>query len=105
MVRSLVMQLSLLAVLGGAAVVGCQSTTGRTTGEYIDDATVTTAVKSKLTADRASNFTRIDVDTRQGTVYLTGIVQDSSTRSRAESLAGQVDGVHKVVNNLQVGSK
>jgi osmotically-inducible protein OsmY len=98
------MQLSLLAVLGGA-VVGCQSTTGRTTGEYIDDAAVTTAVKTKLTADKASNFTRIDVDTRQGTVYLTGIVKDPETKTRAVSLAGQVNGVRKVVDNLQVESK
>lgn len=101
MMRSLVMQLSLLTMLGGA-VISCESTTGRTTGEYIDDAAITTAVKTKLTGERASNFTRIDVDTRQGTVYLTGIVQDSETRSRAESLAGQVNGVKKVVNNLTV---
>jgi hyperosmotically inducible periplasmic protein len=104
MMRSLTMQLSLLAVLGGA-VVGCQATTGRTTGEYIDDAAVTTAVKTKLTGDKASNFTRIDVDTRQGTVYLTGIVKDPETKSRAVSLAGQVNGVRKVVDNLQVENK
>lgn len=101
MFRSLCCQLTMIGILG-SAIVGCEATTGRTTGEYVDDAAITTAVKTKLTGDRASNFTRIDVDTKQGVVYLTGVVQDETTKSRAEETASRVDGVHKVVNNLQI---
>jgi hyperosmotically inducible protein len=59
-------------------------------------------VKSKLVADRASNLTRVDVDTNNGTVYLNGTVESAEQKSRAEQLAWQASGVKTVVNNLQV---
>jgi osmotically-inducible protein OsmY len=44
---------------------------GATAGEVIDDSSTTTAVKSKLVADRPANLTAIGVDTINGVVYLT----------------------------------
>jgi len=90
---------ALLAV----ALSGCQAMTGRTTGRNVDDAAITTSVQATLTSDKASNFTRIDVDTTNGVVYLNGTVQSAEQKARAEQLAGRIDGVKKVVNNLQVG--
>ena len=90
---------ALLAV----ALFGCQAMTGRTAGQNVDDARISTAVQTTLTSDKASNFTRIDVDTTNGVVYLNGTVQSAEQKARAEQLAGRVDGVKKVVNNLQVG--
>lgn len=90
---------ALLAV----ALSGCQAMTGRTAGRNMDDARISTAVQTTLTSDKASNFTRIDVDTTNGVVYLNGTVQSAEQKARAEQLAGRVDGVKKVVNNLQVG--
>jgi hyperosmotically inducible periplasmic protein len=84
------------------ALSGCQAMTGRTTGQNVDDARITTSVQANLTSDKASNFTRIDVDTTNGVVYLNGTVQSAEQKARAEQLAGRVDGVKKVVNNLQV---
>jgi osmotically-inducible protein OsmY len=52
--------------------------------------------------DKLSNFTRIDVDTTNGIVYLNGMVQSAEQKARAEQLAGRVDDVKKVVNNLQL---
>ena len=83
-------------------LAGCQATTGRTAGQTVDDTTITTSVNATLTADKASNFTRIDVDTNRGVVSLNGIVQNSDQKARAERLASRVDGVKQVVNNLQV---
>ncbi len=85
------------------ALSGCQAMTGRTTGRNVDDAAITTSVQATLTSDKASNFTRIDVDTTNGVVYLNGTVQSAEQKARGEQLAGRVDGVKKVVNNLQVG--
>ena len=85
-----------------AVVAGCQSATGKTAGTNIDDATITASVKSKLVADKASNLTRVDVDTNNGTVYLNGTVESAEQKSRAEQLAWQASGVKTVVNNLQV---
>jgi hyperosmotically inducible periplasmic protein len=88
-----------------ALVSGCQAMSGKTTGQTVDDATITASVKSKLVADKASNLTRVDVDTNNGTVYLNGIVENAEQKSRAEELARQANGVKAVVNNLQVQKK
>jgi hyperosmotically inducible protein len=85
-----------------AVVAGCRSLTGKSAGTNVDDATITASVKSKLVADKASNLTRVDVDTNNGTVYLNGTVDSAAQKSRAEQLAWQAQGVKSVVNNLQV---
>jgi osmotically-inducible protein OsmY len=71
-------------------------------GQNIDDTTITTQVKAKLAGDKASSVTRVQVDTNRGVVQLSGTVESSADRSRAEQLARGVDGVRSVVNNLQV---
>ena len=85
-------------------LTACQSMTGKTTGQTIDDASVTASVQGKLTADKLSNFSRINVDTDRGVVTLNGVVRSAEEQSRAEELARQVDGVTKVNNNLQIQS-
>ena len=83
-------------------ITGCQTRTGKTAGENIDDSQITASVKSKLVADKATNLTKIDVDTNRGTVYLNGSVESAEHKARAEQLAWQASGVKAVVNNLQV---
>jgi hyperosmotically inducible protein len=85
-------------------VLGCQAMTGRTAGRNVDDATITASVKSTLVADKVSNLTRVDVDTTNGVVSLNGVVESQEQKARAEQLASRVDGVRKVVNNLQIQS-
>ncbi|HYQ97997.1 MAG TPA: BON domain-containing protein [Candidatus Nitrosocosmicus sp.] len=93
--------------LAGTLVVlffmtGCQAMTGQTMGETIDDSYITGAVKTQLASDKMVSLTRVEVETNNGVVYLTGQVQTAEQRSRIGSLASQVKGVKKVVNNLQV---
>ena len=83
-------------------LTGCQAMTGRTAGRNIDDLTITASVKARLVADKLTNFTRIDVDTVNGVVSLTGLVESEFERRRAEDIASLVDGVEKIVNDLQV---
>ena len=92
--------LAVLAVM--ILLAACQSTTGRTLGENIDDSGITAAVKAKLAAEKLSTLTRIDVDTNQGVVALTGTVQTEALKVRAEQIARQVKGVRDVVNNLRI---
>jgi hyperosmotically inducible periplasmic protein len=99
-VRSIAVLLVLVAV-----TVGCRSVTGKSAGTNVDDATITASVKSKLVADKATNLTRVDVDTNNGTVYLNGTVDSAEQKTRAEQLAWQAQGVKSVVNNLQVAKK
>jgi len=84
------------------SATGCTSMTGQSAGQYVDDRTITATVKSKLVADRASNLTRVDVDTTNQVVSLNGIVQTPDQKQRAEELAMQVSGVRRVNNNLQI---
>jgi hyperosmotically inducible protein len=92
--------LTVLAVM--MLLAACQSTTGKTLGENIDDAGITTAVKAKLAAEQVSTLTRIDVDTNQGVVALNGTVKTVEDKVRAEQIARQVKGVRDVVNNLRI---
>jgi hyperosmotically inducible protein len=100
MVRAFNLLLVFVMVL--LATAGCQTLTGKTAGENVDDATITASVKAKLVADRASNLTRVDVDTNRGTVYLNGSVDTAEQKAHAEQLAWQAKGVKSVVNNLQI---
>ena len=95
--RSITLVIVLLGVLGG-----CQSMTGRTAGQNVDDATITTTVKARLAQDKLGTLTRVDVDTTSGVVSLNGVVKTPQERSRAEEVARGVGGVKKVINNLQV---
>lgn len=93
---------SAVAAILVVLLAGCASLTGETARENMDDATITTAVKAKLAAEKASTLTRVGVDTVQGTVYLTGIVETAALKARAGDLARQVQGVREVVNHLKV---
>jgi len=86
------------------SLTACQAMTGKTAGQTMDDATITTKVQGKLTSDKASNFSRIDVDTNRNVVTLNGVVRTVEEKTRAEDLAREVSGVTKVNNNLQVQS-
>ena len=100
MVRAFKMMIFTLAVL--FLMTGCQAMTGETMGQNIDDGTLTSYVKTKLAEDRLVTLTRVGVETNNGIVYLTGEVETAEQRSRIGSLASEVKGVKKVVNNLQV---
>jgi len=94
------------SILGLIVMVltACESMTGKTAGQSIDDATVTASVQAKLTKDKLSNFSRINVDTDRNVVSLNGVVQTVEEKSRAEDLVRQVAGVRDVNNNLQIQS-
>lgn len=100
MIRAFKMLAVTLAVL--FFMTGCQAMTGATMGENVDDATLTSYVKTKLASDRLVTLTRVGVETNNGIVYLTGEVETAEQRSHIGSLASQVGGVKQVVNNLQV---
>ena len=85
-------------------MTACESMTGKTAGQNIDDATMTASVQAKLTGDKMSNFSRINVNTDRSVVSLNGVVRTVEEKSAAEDLARQVAGVRNVNNNLQIQS-
>lgn len=63
---------------------------------------ITSAVKTKLLADPDVSGLRIDVDTRDRVVTLTGTVRTQAEKSKAIRLAREVDGVRDVTDRLTV---
>lgn len=89
-----------------AAVSGCAATeTRRSAGETVDDATLTSKVKTGLIQDQSLKAFDIDVDTYRGVVQLNGFVDSEESARRAVDLADDVSGVVSVKNNLQVKPK
>ena len=74
----------------------------RSTGETVDDASITAKVKSKLLADPDVKGLDTHVNTFRGTVQLTGFVDSQEQKMRAEQLSRQVSGVQSVQNDLIV---
>jgi len=74
--RLIIASLMAAVILAGVAS-GCQTLTGKSLGQNVDDTTITASVKTKLVGDRALNLTRVNVDTNQGTVYLIGTVENA----------------------------
>jgi osmotically-inducible protein OsmY len=74
----------------------------RTTGQVVDDATITTQVKAALAADPDLSAMKINVDTDKGAVRLKGEVKSIALRRKADSVAARVKGVRSVDNQLVV---
>lgn len=94
-----------------AAMIGCLSlftaacsvTSGQsTTGQYVDDATITARVKTRFAEDKTVAATRISVETLKGVVQLSGFATSEAERQRAAQLAAGVPGVKQVQNSVIV---
>ena len=66
------------------------------------DAGITTAVKSKLAADDTVKAYKVDVDTANKVVTLSGEVDTEAQRAHAVMIARNTDGVADVVDQLRV---
>lgn len=71
-------------------------------GEFFDDASITTIIKSKYVQANGLDSFDISVETIDGIVVLSGQVDNQAQASLAEELAKNVDGVRKVVNTITV---
>ena len=86
-----------------ATFAACASTrTHESTGEYVDDSTITTKVKALLAEDDFLKSFQIGVETYKGTVQLSGFVNSEQTADKAGQIARSVKGVRSVKNNLIV---
>jgi osmotically-inducible protein OsmY len=95
---------ALCLMLGATfAIVGCSSTpTSSSTGEYIDDSTITTKVKAKMVDDPAVSALNIKVETFRGTVQLSGFANNATEVNRAVEIARGTEGVQSVKNDIRL---
>jgi hyperosmotically inducible protein len=66
-------------------------------GDGIDDAWITSKVKTQLLADTAVKGTQIDVDTKANVVTLTGTAESQAAKDAAIRIAAGTKGVNKVI--------
>ncbi|MGH8027011.1 MAG: BON domain-containing protein [Pseudoxanthomonas sp.] len=106
--RKLTLTLSLLALSLPAFAAFAQDTMPKETrpatqaGEVVDDAWITTKVKTDLLATKDVSGTGINVDTKNGVVTLTGSVKSKAEADKAVSVARGIKGVAKVDSKLTV---
>lgn len=93
----------LIVALAALLMAGCAGTaTTSSTGEYIDDTTITTKVKASLLNDKDISGWRINVETFKGVVQLSGFANSLAERRKAVALARAVKGVKSVQDDIIV---
>ena len=86
-----------------AVLTACAPTATRQgTGEYIDDAVISSRVKAAFAADPEVKATEVQVETFKGTVQLSGFVESPESAARAAQIARDVPGVKEVRNAMVI---
>jgi osmotically-inducible protein OsmY len=93
----------ILVVASLLLATGCASTSNReSTGQYIDDSSITTRVKKAIFDEPSLKVTQIGVETYKSVVQLSGWVDSTAQIGTAGSVARSVDGVTSVKNDLRL---
>lgn len=93
----------ILACFFVVLATACAGTpTQQSTGEFVDDTVVTTKVKTALVQDKQVDAMDIKVKTFKGVVQLSGFADSQVERDRASRIAGAVDGVERVQNDVRI---
>ena len=94
---------TLFAAVSLTALVGCASTpTQESTGQYVDDTTITAKVKAAIFNDPSLKSKEINVETFKGSVQLSGFVSDKADIAQAVAVTKSVGGVTSVKNDIRV---
>lgn len=96
--------LACLSIIFAMGLAACAPTkTSRGAGEVIDDAALTSRVKTEIAKNAGmGEAAAINVDTYRGVVSLAGFVDNEEQARKAVEIASKVSGVTSVKNNLQV---
>jgi hyperosmotically inducible protein len=87
-------------MIASLLVSGCGG--GTAIRESMDDASITTRVKTALLNEPGVNATRVDVETAQGIVTLKGSVKSQEEEQKAVAAARRITGVRDVKSTLQI---
>lgn len=92
-------------VVGGAATTAVVAHDRRTTGIMVEDQAIELKAYDQLAKDEAiKQNSRINVTSYNKVVLLTGQADSDAIRRKAEQIAGQVEQVRRVVNEIEIGS-
>jgi len=74
----------------------------RTTGEKIDDASVTAQVKSSLMSHRSTSSIKTKIETMNGVVTINGMAKNAAEKSLVTKIVNEIKGVDRVVNDMTI---
>ena len=83
-------------------VTGCSTLFGESAGQKVDDSAITAKINEKIIADPDMHYLKINVDTFQGHVTLTGTVPSKEVEDRLVKYAKNTSGVKDVKTNLMI---
>lgn len=93
----------LLAAAALTSIVACSSTpTQESTGQYMDDTTITTKVKAAIFNEPTLKSAEINVETFKGAVQLSGFVSTQADIQKAVAITKGVSGVKSVKNDMRL---
>jgi osmotically-inducible protein OsmY len=78
------------------------STSERSVGEKIDDASITAQLKYALGVRRSTSALKTEITTREGVVTVTGEAQNGAEKDLVTQLAKNIGGVREVHNEMSV---
>jgi hyperosmotically inducible periplasmic protein len=104
MKRGLVVVAGSLLGVGVLALVGCASSMVPENTRQTDSG-ITSMIRTSLEANDKVKARQVDVETREGTVYLTGVVDTEGAKVEAGRIAWRTEGVRGVENDLTVGER
>ncbi len=91
------------AALFVTALAGCAGTSNQeSTGEYVDDAVITSTVKAMILKEKFMNGIAVNVETYKGAVQLSGFVNTVADHDKAVALSRGVKGVTQVKDDIIV---
>ena len=103
-----------ITLISALSIAGCGKTEDKgpkpavapeaktTVGTDIDDATITTKVKSALLKDKDTKSLDINVATNKGEVQLSGFADNEAHIDQAAEIARGVAGVKSIINELSI---
>ncbi len=75
---------------------------GRSAGQMIDDATISTRIKASFIGSKEVKARDIQVETREGVVQLSGFADSREEVEKAAEIAKGTPGVRSVTNSIQM---
>ena len=93
-----------LSVQGVKSVTNLLTVGKRTFSQSMEDKLIVGRINKGLIAEPNMKSWSIDVDSNNGVVTLTGIVESTDMKNRALDIASRAEGVMKVIDNLRVSN-
>jgi hyperosmotically inducible protein len=96
--KTVTLMFAAIVVLG--VLAGCA--TNRPIGDQLDDAGVVAEINARLAASPVTSALNINVDSLDGVVTLSGVVETEESRLEAERIARTTSGVKRVISRIRV---